>query len=108
MTKRWPDYWDLCLQCRYAGLDNVADFIHETMDQVQQMHAALSNISQAQYNADSKDIANAALEKSAKMVKWMHPVTTSPLTGLASLGSGTSSVSSLTKQSTSDKGKREG
>ena len=29
MTKRWPDYWDLCLQCRYAGLDHVADFIHE-------------------------------------------------------------------------------
>ena len=62
MTKRWPDYWDLCLQCRYAGLDNVADFIHEMMDEARQMHEALSKISYAQYNADSKDIANAALE----------------------------------------------
>jgi|GEM_PF-3189978 len=66
MTKHWPDYWDLCLQCRYAGLDNVADFIHEMMDDARQMHEALSKISHAQYNADSKDIANAAIEKSKK------------------------------------------
>lgn len=107
MTKRWPDYWDLCLQCRYAGLDNVADFIHETMDQVQQMHAALSKISQAQYNADSKDIANAALEKAAKMVEWTYPATTLPLTGLESLGSGMNNVVSLMEQFTSVKDKKE-
>jgi len=62
MTKHWPDYWDLCLQCRYAGLDNVADFIHEMMDEVKTMHEALSKISRSQYNADSKDIANQALD----------------------------------------------
>ena len=62
MTKRWPDYWDLCLQCRYADLDHVADFIHEMMDEVKIMHEALSKISRSQYNADSKDIANQALD----------------------------------------------
>ena len=108
MTKRWPDYWDLCLQCRYAGLDNVADFIHEMMDQSKQMHEALAKITHAQYNADSKDIANAALEKAAKMVEWTYPATTLPLTGLESLGSGMNNVVSLVEQFTSDKGKREG
>jgi hypothetical protein len=44
----------------------VADFIHEMMDETRQMHEALSKISHAQYNADSKDIANAAIEKSKK------------------------------------------
>ena len=62
MTKRWPDYWNLCLQCRYADLDHVADFIHEMMDEVKTMHEALFKISRSQYNADSKDIANQALD----------------------------------------------
>ena len=74
MTKRWPDYWDLCFECRYAKLDHVAEFIHDMMDRlaenqlrINNLEWSLTEISQAQYNADSKDIANAALEsRSAK------------------------------------------
>lgn len=76
MTKRWPDYWDLCLQCRYAGLDNVADFIHAMMDnirtyesRVSHLEQALLDITKAQYNADSKDIANKALEAKSASFK---------------------------------------
>ena len=71
------------------------------------MHEALSKITHAQYNADSKDIANAALEKAVKMVEWTYPATTSPLTGPESLGYGMSNVVSLTKQFTSEKDKKE-
>jgi hypothetical protein len=69
MTKRWPDYWDLCLECRYAKLDHVAEFIHDMMDRlaesqlrINDLEWSLMEITKAQYNADSKDIANKALE----------------------------------------------
>jgi len=69
MTKQWPDYWDLCLECRYAQLDHVAEFIHDMMDRlaesqlrVNDLEWSLMEITRAQYNADSKDIANKALD----------------------------------------------
>ena len=69
MTKRWPDYWDLCLECRYAKLDHVAEFIHDMMDRlaesqlrINDLEWSLMEITKAQYNVDSKDIANKALE----------------------------------------------
>lgn len=59
---RFPSHYDMCLRCREAGLENVADFIHEIVFKLNKYEIALEKIVRSQYNADSKDIANTALE----------------------------------------------
>ena len=58
MTKRWPDYWDLCLQCRYAGLDHVADFIHELYAERELLREALKWVVNAYDEANPMRTAN--------------------------------------------------
>jgi hypothetical protein len=40
-SNRFPPYYDLCLRCREKGLDQVAEFIHELVNEREQLRDAL-------------------------------------------------------------------
>lgn len=40
-SNRFPPYYDLCLRCREKGLDQVAEFIHELVNEREQLREIL-------------------------------------------------------------------
>lgn len=40
-SNRFPPYYDLCLRCREKGLDQVAEFIHELVNERELLRDAL-------------------------------------------------------------------
>jgi hypothetical protein len=76
-SNRFPAYYDHCLRCREKGLDDVADFIHDTvksnawlrndLDQRNEKYSrirdALSKIANLKNNKEANQIARDALEE---------------------------------------------